>query len=381
MLDTLPAELLTEVYRDACTDTGSTGRSLSLVSRYIRATSAPLKYQSLALFGRKQILEFASRLDNLKLPPKTRWLYINGQESQAELDQLKQEVFVEYYAWEKQHREVWFEDDQRDVSRQLYEMGKQTMDAIGRETADAVVAILRRIAPTLEHLHIALNEHTRGQMGLAGSVCLPKLVDLTTCGGFPLNSVLTPNSSAALDGCPTLRSLHIVSTRMEGLWLSQFFEAGAGITGFAPYLTHLHLSGFCASERFILDIAIGLGVNPIPLTGLAYAPIHTTAIPTTVQSIALHPAPPLKVRREPGDEHEEMEISEAEGEDWVEHTMMLAVIRRLRQRDKRVVLLNMLEEDTVVGANNYLDEWLHKASGKPWVLNASSIDNVPPEDL
>nr|GAT54979.1 predicted protein [Mycena chlorophos] len=359
MLETLPAELLTEVYRDACTDTGSTGRSLSLVSRYIRATSAPLKYQSLALFGRKQILEFASSLDNLKLPPKTRWLYINGQESQAELDKLKED-------WEK-----------REGVHVARARAQQRMVAM----ADAVVAILRRVAPTLEHLHIALNEHTGAQIGQAGliDVDLPKLVDLTTCGGgLPLNVVLPPNAPHPLPRfyrCLTLRSLHIVSTRVQGSLVFHPFELSAGLTGFAPDLTHLRLSGFTANEQLILDIADGLGVDPFQL------PIQAKTTRTTLQSIVLHPAPPLKIRMRPLDKSDEMNMREAEDDDLIEHCRMLDVIRWLRQRDDCVVLLKTLEEDTLVGGNHYLDEWLHKASGNAWVLDASSIDNVPPEEL
>jgi hypothetical protein len=45
----LPTELWEKIFSFACLDDGSTGRSLSLVSRYVCQTSRPFKYQSLAI--------------------------------------------------------------------------------------------------------------------------------------------------------------------------------------------------------------------------------------------------------------------------------------------------------------------------------------------
>ncbi|KAJ7117679.1 hypothetical protein C8R44DRAFT_626793, partial [Mycena epipterygia] len=78
MIDQIPPEICAHIFGFACRDSGYTGRSLSLVSRYIRETSELAKLQSIALFGRQQILAFAELLD--RTPPHlrtTRYLFIN----------------------------------------------------------------------------------------------------------------------------------------------------------------------------------------------------------------------------------------------------------------------------------------------------------------
>jgi hypothetical protein len=46
-VENCPAEIWSRIFSEACMDDGSTGRSLSLVSKYIRDTSKPYKYQCL----------------------------------------------------------------------------------------------------------------------------------------------------------------------------------------------------------------------------------------------------------------------------------------------------------------------------------------------
>ncbi|KAJ7252496.1 hypothetical protein C8J57DRAFT_1187556 [Mycena rebaudengoi] len=58
-----PPEICAHIFSFACTDSGYTGRSLSLVSKYFHEVSKPAKLQSIALYGRAQILAFAALLD------------------------------------------------------------------------------------------------------------------------------------------------------------------------------------------------------------------------------------------------------------------------------------------------------------------------------
>ncbi|KAJ7251414.1 hypothetical protein C8J57DRAFT_1078181 [Mycena rebaudengoi] len=74
-----PPEIYAHIFSYACTDSGYTGRSLSLVSKYFHEVSKPAILQSIALYGRAQILAFAALLD--QTPPHlrtTRALLING---------------------------------------------------------------------------------------------------------------------------------------------------------------------------------------------------------------------------------------------------------------------------------------------------------------
>ncbi|KAJ7117718.1 hypothetical protein C8R44DRAFT_626633, partial [Mycena epipterygia] len=77
MIDQTPPEICAHIFDFACRDSGYTGRSLSLVSRYIHETSKQAKLQSITLVGRQQILAFARLLE--KTPPHlrtTRYLFI-----------------------------------------------------------------------------------------------------------------------------------------------------------------------------------------------------------------------------------------------------------------------------------------------------------------
>ncbi|KZP07850.1 hypothetical protein FIBSPDRAFT_803534, partial [Athelia psychrophila] len=56
-MERTPSEIWTKIFAHACTDSGETGRQLSLVSKFIRATSAPVKYQSIATHGPRQIID------------------------------------------------------------------------------------------------------------------------------------------------------------------------------------------------------------------------------------------------------------------------------------------------------------------------------------
>jgi hypothetical protein len=61
-MESIPPEILALIFSYACTDDGYTGRSLSLVSRYISDVSKPYKLQSVAVRGMWQVLEFACSL-------------------------------------------------------------------------------------------------------------------------------------------------------------------------------------------------------------------------------------------------------------------------------------------------------------------------------
>ncbi|KDQ59170.1 hypothetical protein JAAARDRAFT_114773, partial [Jaapia argillacea MUCL 33604] len=65
-----PPEIWSIICRLACLDGGFTGRSLSLVSRYIHHVSKPFKFQSVAVVGFKQMDGFASILETT--PPELK---------------------------------------------------------------------------------------------------------------------------------------------------------------------------------------------------------------------------------------------------------------------------------------------------------------------
>ncbi|KAF8874776.1 hypothetical protein CPB84DRAFT_560788 [Gymnopilus junonius] len=63
-MDRCPSEICGEIYSFACRDDGTTGRSLSLVSRYISETSRPYKFQSVTIVGHQQLVAFANLIED-----------------------------------------------------------------------------------------------------------------------------------------------------------------------------------------------------------------------------------------------------------------------------------------------------------------------------
>ncbi|KAJ3558025.1 hypothetical protein NP233_g11593 [Leucocoprinus birnbaumii] len=61
-LEMCPPEICKKIFTHACEDDGTTGRSLSLVSRYIHDVSEDIKLRSLAVCGMKQVLACAAML-------------------------------------------------------------------------------------------------------------------------------------------------------------------------------------------------------------------------------------------------------------------------------------------------------------------------------
>ena len=77
-MDRVPFEIWATISSHACTDSGSTGRNLSLVSRLIRDASAPVKLQSIAAHGTEQLVALHKLL--LTTPAhlrRTRYLFLS----------------------------------------------------------------------------------------------------------------------------------------------------------------------------------------------------------------------------------------------------------------------------------------------------------------
>lgn len=65
-IHTCPPEIWTRIFAFACTDDGATGRSLALVSRYVRETSEPVRFERVVLKGVDKIVAFADILEVLE---------------------------------------------------------------------------------------------------------------------------------------------------------------------------------------------------------------------------------------------------------------------------------------------------------------------------
>lgn len=61
-MDRCPPEIHARIFQYACTEDGTTGCSLSLVSRYIRQVSYPYQWQSISLAGFKRVVQLANEM-------------------------------------------------------------------------------------------------------------------------------------------------------------------------------------------------------------------------------------------------------------------------------------------------------------------------------
>ncbi|PBK92082.1 hypothetical protein ARMGADRAFT_1053981 [Armillaria gallica] len=78
-MERCPAEICSEIFSYACTDNGYTGRSLSLVSKFVRETSEMCRLQSISIIGYEQLVAFAAALE--RTPPslrRVRYIFISA---------------------------------------------------------------------------------------------------------------------------------------------------------------------------------------------------------------------------------------------------------------------------------------------------------------
>ncbi|KAJ7781853.1 hypothetical protein DFH07DRAFT_949546 [Mycena maculata] len=365
MLDQTPPEICAHIFNFACRDSGYTGRSLSLVSRYIHEASEPARLQSIALVGRKQILAFAALLEQTPAHLRTtRYLFINGQESEEEMEDVFDVANEGWRRAQMERNRLLAQEDALSLNNERVQeldeeiaresvRTKQYLEGFGREAADAVERILRNVAATLELLDLALGEYVAKMM--LNTVSLLRLKDLTTRCCFPLH----PTGIPVLEPCHSLRYLHIVEVGDQWAWTTRFFEDG--ISHFAPSLTHLRLSQLEQDDSLINDLEQALGLV-VPGPRATISPLPPTL---ELVLIKLDVAPPP---------HEGCSCCD----DTIVYYDLLKNTRRLRDKgDHRVIVLEVdaspAEEDV------YFREWSEKADGAPCRWDTSRTDLIPLE--
>ncbi|KAI0807857.1 hypothetical protein C8Q74DRAFT_1363320 [Fomes fomentarius] len=148
-METLPTELLLQIFTIACTDSGHTGCSLSSVSKHIRNVSHPVRFHCIALNGSPtQLVRFLALLDVLQTPapPPVRHLCYatpTGMHYHTEMEALEIDMLVEesyMTVMEGGRWSGWYDNEE---------------DAVERQYADLVAKLLRTVAPTLKSLAMA----------------------------------------------------------------------------------------------------------------------------------------------------------------------------------------------------------------------------------
>ena len=276
-LDRSPLELCQRIFELACTDDGTTGRSLSLVSKPIRDISAPYKLQSICVSGAKQANLFVSALEST--PPQHRrvsYLSISNdltvhpafasadsrQSSSSAIARATTkavEVVVPGVRWYKHYKRLKQNVDHNVQCMQINRRRDESLFA-------AFLQILHLTAHTLLTLNVDFQSRWKivpAQFG-AGLRSLPMLTSLTVEYFALFHSevdeslfLMDDHADGSGDGkelMPRLRFLDLAGFRIH-LQPFKFYER---ITRFAPNLTHLRLPMRMTSG---LKDALGLRLN------------------------------------------------------------------------------------------------------------------------
>ncbi|RDB23406.1 hypothetical protein Hypma_009082 [Hypsizygus marmoreus] len=286
-MTSLPAEILLEIFKAACTDDGSTGRALATTSRLFHHLSKEFWFQSIAATGARQLKDLAVILTNT--PPRfrrVRHLFLSNvlecssDKKQCRMFHLKLREFWEYEA----------------------------------EASAAFIHLLQIVSPTLETLHI-VSDIPRTSMLIP--ISLPRLVSMTMTG--PTHIYINSN-----DNLPIFPALQHLSLVCFTEYPPELFE---DISRQAPSLTHLFLS----PERPSLHLAYDLtrAVNPAFLE--AFEPLPCLS---SVERIYIQPGPKPKPERN----------------FWTQiaQQYMLAALYKLVEVDRRLVIVEG-SQDNVSG--------------------------------
>ncbi|KDQ63976.1 hypothetical protein JAAARDRAFT_52031 [Jaapia argillacea MUCL 33604] len=240
-----PREIWEQIFSFACLDGGSTGRSLSLVSKYIRDISQCVRYQSITVDGVSRLLALASLLESIPSGSRrVRHLLVSQTPKPP----------TPIYTLGIELRKPSLASRLRDsFLRRKPEPSKPTRSFISLENSpslcDVLLRVLNAISHTIETLVIVVAAGTH----IALPSPLPALRELTIYGGWNLGFPLVPEPGP---GCtfPRLRRLYLVGSYYTP---SQVFDTIRA----APNLTHLRFSGLESSVNVPSVVRAILGVR------------------------------------------------------------------------------------------------------------------------
>jgi hypothetical protein len=256
-------EIWNQIFTLACTDNGFTGRSLSLVSRYIHKTSKSAKLQSLSVTKPQQIHALARLI--AETPPKyrrVRYLFIASPGP--------------------------YDDESDDREADSEEEGSNTSAADAADHDKEVLAafqhIIRALAPTLTTLHVHFPFY-RESLFLPTTETFPSLVELTLYGPY---SIELPSLSDHPPLFPSLRRLHLADCYCDST------GCYGRIANVAPLLTHLCLPYQSSMADSLLA---GLRTRVISRT---HSPTSSSdshgfavgTLPSTIEMVLIDPGPP-----------------------------------------------------------------------------------------
>ncbi|ESK94905.1 hypothetical protein Moror_14072 [Moniliophthora roreri MCA 2997] len=253
-----PCEIWLQIFRLACVDDGTTGRSLSLVCRFFRDVSREAKLQSLAIFGVEEMIKFSTILETL-----------------PEQDRKVRHLFMSTETAAMRH-EGGASQQGRFERTQPYELD--------RHRYELAVKVWRRLltflSTSLTTLYIFSIRLARSS--LLAPVTLPFLVELHIAGPFPACYDIDP-----IPTFPTLRHLHF--SGFHGCPVDVF----SSVAQQAPQLMCLHLKPAQFSRNLCHDLqTIFHQKNKSSSSRTSGCGMSATvSMPSTFQKVFVYPGP------------------------------------------------------------------------------------------
>jgi WD40 repeat protein len=271
-MDHWPAEIWQRIFVLACIDGGRTGRSLSLVSKYIHDVSKPYKLQSIGVDNVDQAKSFIHLLYSIPIALRSVSHFTIS-------DHRNRLSFDEYIAGERSKRPVLGR-----ISTAVSRITPKVMRSNKAEETErrcrrywganserdvailhALPIILAIISPTLERLDINFNSSTVPRNFLPSSQpSLPLLTSLTLgCSfdgfiGVILDDILSSNTISL----PSLKYLDLSRLMSHTVRIRSAPEVYAHVSVLAPLLTHVRIPMEMAHNLVIN----GHHLNKLPVT-------------------------------------------------------------------------------------------------------------------
>jgi hypothetical protein len=326
-MEKVPPEIWIKIWTHACLDNGYTGRSLSLVSRFVRDTSEPVRLQSISLRGHDQILAFASLLK--RTPPylrHVRYLFITSHEASIS-------------------REPRLAKRRRSGLRWSTTTPTYDVDTLYMNLARAVQSILTDVAETVEILETMLFHRIISSFSTSWPISFPHLREFTT------NDVLPLDHPTVFNPCHQLRRLHV-----SQCFISDLFGR---IGTIAPSVTHLRFSGVQQEACFGRDLEVALGIRAEP-SQQPWKFKPPARLPSSVQKVLVKPAPPPP-------------SGGWCGTPSASYGSLMMELHCLNEREDRFVLLKAEDGSSPPGRDDC--EWLDRVAGGEGCWNLD--DKVP----
>ncbi|KAF7981943.1 hypothetical protein HWV62_30727 [Athelia sp. TMB] len=276
-MDRAPPEVWLRISSYACTDAGITGRSLSLVSKFIRAASARVKLQSIAAHGPQQIYA----LDDLlrRTPPHLRlvkYLYISLAPPSSFPHGLGESGRPSLPVGE---------------SRQVNKTRAMRLAQVAekKQLVAACCRILQMVSESIEILYL----DGRGSLNFGDSapIVFPRLEELVS-NDLPISNDRDAMPTLAL--FPRLHHWHLMTYPRRSK--PDVFTA---ISTLAPIITHLRFSDLQQEAYFPSYLKVALDItnsqqspSVVPMVGFHHLVSHIGRLPSSIESVYVKPAAP-----------------------------------------------------------------------------------------